>query len=305
MRQHLLALDITSSLVTFINVVINGQRDIGHIMASGTVSIPSGVVKNGVVLKPAVLGTDLKSTLRQARIRTRDTVLAVQSSRLILRRLNLPPLTLPQLRKMLFWELQRYTPYEPGTAEFDLLSLHLTQKNHTVLMAVAPKDIIDSQITALELAGLRPRLLEPGIVSLFRWIQYRYNPRNNIIMLDLREEFTNILVAIGGQPFVVRTVQITLNQFNGKQRLIEEIVRSIDFVQPNNNDNLSWSCFYTGIAYDNNNLKHYLGQSLRMDVQEVSVRQPPLGINGTLFSSNLGLVLGWGRKGLCRQVSSL
>lgn len=49
-------------------------------------------------------------------------------------------------------------------------------------------------------------------MCLFRWIQYYYDISDkNTLILDLGVESSNILIATGGQPFIARTVLVTLD----------------------------------------------------------------------------------------------
>ena len=236
---------------------------------------------------------------------TRHTALSVNSSRLILRQLDLPPLPIPQLRQLLTWELQRYTPYQADTAEFDLLSLHLTPKQHTVLLAAVPKQVIGSLLTTLKLAKLRPFLLEPGIMSLFRWIQYHYDLSNdNAVILNLGTSSTNILVVSAGQPYIARTVLVKPDGLEGKQRLMAEIHRSLDFVQAYNDTCSKWHCFCAGQKANNSSFLHTLEKDLNIPVQGLR-KDSSLNIDSTLFAVCLGLALGWwGGAAPCSQVNS-
>lgn len=296
MQQYLLVLDIGSTTVKFINVVSNSKQHFPEIRSSGVLPISSDMVRDGEVSQPTALAADLKAGLKAAGVKTKYAALTVNSSRLILRQQNLPPLPIPQLKQLLNWELQRYTPYQSDTAEFDVLSIQLTPKHHTVLLAAVPKKIVASLFMTAQLAGLSPLLLEPGIMCLFRWIQYYYDISDkNTLILDLGVESSNILIATGGQPFIARTVLVTLDGIEGKQKMMAEIRRSLDFVQTHNHIGWEWYCFYVAQEIQeamDSLLVTALEKDLNMTVQRLAI-EPSLNIDSTVFAHGIGLSLGW------------
>ena len=301
MPRRLLALEIGATTVKFVDVVSNSRQCFAQGTSGSILPISSNAIQDGEVLQPAALAADLKAGLKAAGVKTKHTALTVNSSRLILRQLDLPPLPIPQLRQLLTWELQRYTPYQADTTEFDLLSIQLTPKHHTVLLAAVPKSIVASLFMTVQSAGLYPFLLEPGVICLFRWIQYHYNVGNkNVVILDLGVNSSNILVVTTGQPFIARTVLVTLDRVEGKHKLIAEVRRSLDFVRARNNTSLTWYCLCTGKEASNGLLVKALAKDLKIPVQGLTT-DSSLNVDSTLFATSLGLALGWWGGGYHRS----
>lgn len=294
MYNRLLTLDIKSSSARFIHMTSKGWQRKFYLTDKGSINFPHDLIVDGEVLQPDSVAATIKSALQKQHITTRRTALAVNSSRLILRQLDLPPLPIMQLRELLTWELERYIPYSAQETKFALLSLELNDQKHTVLLAAILKDIVASLLTTLKLAGLRPVIVEPGMIALFRWIQYSHSHINNsdIFLLDLGSSSSNILIASHGKPIMARTITVQPNDSEATQNLLSEIRRSLDFAQGQRYIASNPYCLCTGHLANSYSFLCALEESLGIHIK--TIENNLLSSNdANLFVTNLGLGLGW------------
>lgn len=303
LRPYLLALDIGSTIAKFVQISKRRRQQQFGIANSGTISLPPDAIVDGEVLQPASTATTIKTAFQKQRISTRQTAVAISSSRLILRRLDLPPLPLTQLKQLMTWELERYTPYSAQETNFALIPLEQNSKHHTVLLAAIPKSIVNPLLSTLKLANLRPLIIEPRVVALYRYIQYCYSlHEDDIIILNLETCSTDILIVSQGQPVVARTVSFNNNKFHAREILLDEIHRSLDFVQAHNNMDLRLPCFCAGTEANNKCLLHSLETNLGVVIKTVKNNSFP-DIDSKLYATSIGLGLGWwGGETPCKQL---
>ena len=94
---------------------------------------PPGSVVAGEIVQPVAVASAVKSALQTRGIMVRRVAVAVNGPHLVLRRLDLPPLPVMQLKQLLRWEIGRYVPYPAQETEFGFVSLERTPQQHTVL----------------------------------------------------------------------------------------------------------------------------------------------------------------------------
>lgn len=294
MHQQLLGLDIGTSTAKFVLMSLKG-RDQNHpfqILANDIVQLPPTTTVDGEIVNPNLLATALKSTLRKNGIKTRQTAVAVKGPSMVLRRIDLPPLPVTQLKQLLNWEIERYIPYPAEEAEFNFVSLGQTAERHTILLGTSPKRIVQSFIETFERAGLKPRLLEPGILALFRWVQY-CNPdqSDDSIIMELATNSINLLIIARGQPVMARTIALEAEQIQAKMYLIKELQRSLEFARSQNYIGPKPLCFCAG---DNANSNMLSFISDHLDIWPIKMENYPFKkIDTNLFAVCLGLGLGW------------
>jgi type IV pilus assembly protein PilM len=123
---------------------------------------PPGVMQNGVLIDPQLMGQTVKQMLREAGIRTKRVIgcVAGQSS-VVVRIIEVPKMTPQELEETMKWEVERHVPFAPTEAQMAYAPLPVQDTNETnpnmsVLLAVAQIDQINSYVTMLFQAGLDP-----------------------------------------------------------------------------------------------------------------------------------------------------
>lgn len=123
---------------------------------------PPGVVQNGVLIDPQLMGQTVKQMLREAGIRAKRVIgcVAGQSS-VVVRIIEVPKMTPQELEETMKWEVERHVPFAPTEAQMAYAPLPVQDTNETnpnmsVLLAVAQVDQINSYVQMLFQAGLDP-----------------------------------------------------------------------------------------------------------------------------------------------------
>jgi type IV pilus assembly protein PilM len=295
MKRLLLGLDIGSRMAKIVLMGLNkkNRKRTVRILDSHTTSIPPGSVVDGEIIDPVTVASVIKSCLQASRIRVRRVVLALNGSRVILKQLDFPPLSKVQIRQSLQWEIDRYTPYSAQDTEFNFISLKRTPKKHTILLAASPKRIVQALISTVELIRMRPLLIEPGILALFRWVQYRWPDQiDGLVLCDFGASSADILIVANKQPVMARTVVMDGDQDTIEQGLFTQVKQSLDFASRQHCIIPDSHLFCAGGGSKNSSFASKLAFDLGLKLltrEELGLPDPDM----TLFGTGFGLGLGW------------
>ncbi|NLY50079.1 MAG: pilus assembly protein PilM [Firmicutes bacterium] len=301
MKEKSLGVDIGSTSIKLIELT----RDKNGLIcsASAVFPVPAGWVNDGEVLEPGPLARLLRECLVRQRIKPTRVACAVSGSRLLIRKVELPPLPPAKLRSALNWELERYVPYKGTTAEYDFVPLEYLPNKTVAFLAAAPKVLISSLIATLTAAGLSIDVLEPGPLALLRWASYSwpaFETESPCLVLDLGASSTQLLITIDGKPKFARTIpmQETINRGDNdsEDHLVNEIRRSVDYFvaqrcDPGNEFHFA-ACLCAGGLAQRETLLAKLGEKLAVIPRSPTAAGLIPSSSDSLFGLSLGLALG-------------
>ena len=134
---------------------------------AGSAPSPPDAIKGGVVVDPLAAAQAIRSLMEALQIDAGAVVAGVAGPTVVIREVPLPVMSDRQLRKSIQWEARNYIsfPVEDSVVEFQVLErpegTQLTANSQMkVLLVAAPRDMVDSQVEAMELAGLETLAIE-------------------------------------------------------------------------------------------------------------------------------------------------
>ncbi|WP_424951600.1 type IV pilus assembly protein PilM [Deinococcus sp.] len=130
-----------------------------------TIPTPIGSMRDGLVVEPQAVATELKNLLAQHRITTRQAVTAVPNQSAVTRNIMVPRMERKELQDAIKWEAERYIPYpiDEVALDFDLLDdpANIPEDGQMeVVIAAAPSEAVARVIEVLQLAGLEPVVID-------------------------------------------------------------------------------------------------------------------------------------------------
>jgi type IV pilus assembly protein PilM len=130
-----------------------------------TTPTPIGSMRDGLVVEPQAVATELKNLLAQHRITTRQAVTAVPNQSAVTRNIMVPRMERKELQDAIKWEAERYIPYpiDEVALDFDLLDdpANIPEDGQMeVVIAAAPSEAVARVIEVLQLAGLEPVVID-------------------------------------------------------------------------------------------------------------------------------------------------
>jgi len=128
-----------------------------------TSELPDGLVVDGEITDVDLLARELKLFVKQHGLRGRAVQLGVSNQKVVVRNIDLPEMTIEELRGALEYQAQDYIPIpiEEAVVDFQVLGARVSadgskrQEVQEVLLVAAQKQMISNFIDCLKQAGLK------------------------------------------------------------------------------------------------------------------------------------------------------
>lgn len=224
-QQKLIAVDIGSSTIKMVQS--NGK---GKISKMVTTKLPEGVVINMKILAPDILSDTLKTAKRQGKLSGSRCVLCISGSNIIIRHIIMPMMSEEQIYQNVLSEIATYLPIDTSKYSIDYSVQEIKHEGRIsqlrVMVVAVPKDLVNSYISALNKAGLKPvriDILENCIEKLFRAVSKSLEtPLINFGVIDIGSITTNISTYANGKYFVNKVITV------GGSTLNKDIVEALE-----------------------------------------------------------------------------
>ncbi len=176
------------------------------------VSTPANSIKDGVVSDPQLVGEALRQLVADGAFSARRTISAVSGPTVVVRQVTMPVMSERELRDSTKYEAERFLPYSVDEAQIDAKILGRADdgQNMDVLIVAAQKDLVSSQMSALQFAGLTPAVVEVEPFSMVRAMIAPEDPQfeQNVAVINVGAASTSINITKGGHVPFTRNVPI-------------------------------------------------------------------------------------------------
>ena len=176
------------------------------------VSTPANSIKDGVVTDPPLVGEALRQLMTEGAFTAKRTVSAVAGPTVVVRQVTMPVMNERELRESTKYEAERFLPYSVDEAQIDAKMLGRSEdgQNMDVLVIAAQKDLVLSQASAIQFAGLSAGVVEVEPFAMLHAMIAEDDPRSqqNIAIINVGASNTSINIAKGGLVPFTRNVPI-------------------------------------------------------------------------------------------------
>lgn len=185
---------------------------------------PPDTIRDGVVIDPPVLGLVLKEMLRSHHFSATSASIGVSGGNVVVRPVKMPKMNEVALRKSIRFEAGRYIPnsVEDSYIDFEILG-EAEGSQMEVLIAAAPKDIVDGRVAACRHAGIDVEHVEIGAFATMRSVyEASTHPdwtEKTCAIIDMGAASTNLVLITSGTMAMVRTIP------QGGAHLTESLVK--------------------------------------------------------------------------------
>jgi len=156
-----------------------------------------GIVENGLILDKRKLCKKLKELVAKTKIKTSQVVLSLPESKIFIHVFKVPKgLKGANLKDAIAFEAPKVIPLNQEEIYWDcqIISAPAKSAQQSVLYLAVFKNIIDTYIEVLTLAGLRPVVFEIESLALARALLSELKPVNSLMIIDLGARTTNISI---------------------------------------------------------------------------------------------------------------
>ncbi len=224
--KPVLGLDISSTSVKVLE--LSRQGDSYRVESYAVKALPPNTVVEKNINEVEALAETIKIALRQSKTKIKDAAVAVAGSAVITKLIEMPAgMSEDVLETQISLEADQYIPYplEEVAIDFEVQGPSDNNPDQVdVLLAACRRENVDLRVTALELAELKPKIVDVEAYTMERAFslvaeQFEDQEEQVVAVLDIGATMTTLSVLSAG-----KTVYTREQLFGGKQ-LTEEIQR--------------------------------------------------------------------------------
>ena len=226
-EQNLIGLDISSSAVKLLELSRRGEKF--HVETYAVEPLPANAVNDKQISDPKVVGEVVARAVSRAGTRTKHAAVAVAGAAVISKVIQLPrTLSEDDMEEQIKVEADQYIPYpaEEVNLDFEIIGdSDKTKDTVDVLLAACRKEQVEQRCAAIEIAGLKPKVVDIETYALenaCQFLQHQMPDRGahkTIAIVDIGASTTSVLILHD-----MKTVYTRDQSFGGRQ-LTEDIMR--------------------------------------------------------------------------------
>ncbi|RLA47811.1 MAG: pilus assembly protein PilM [Gammaproteobacteria bacterium] len=224
--KSVVGIDITSSTVKLLELSKTGSRY--KIESYFVKPLPQNTVVEKNINDVNALAEAIKKVASQAKVKTKDAAVAVAGSAVITKVIEMPAdLSEEGMEFQLAVEADQYIPYPLDEVALDFELIGPSENNPDqveVLLAACRRETVEARSEALELAGLRPKIVDVEVFAVERAFK---------LIAEQLEDLGEQVVAIADIGATMMTLSVlvegktlyTREQLFGGKQVTEEIQR--------------------------------------------------------------------------------
>jgi len=266
----------------------------GQISAWGSEALPAGLLAEGVVTDAAEMGRFIETAFERHGLDKKRVVTAVSGRRSIPRLLTLPKLQASVIEETISREARKEMPISLDDLYLSWQSIPgQTEEVQRIYMLGVPRDLIDSQVRALQAAGISPFVTDIKPLALVRAIG-----QPDAIIVNLEEDELDLTLVTDRLPAIMRTFSLDRENLGIEaklDRLVSELTQTVRFYNdshPTSPIRESTSVYATGLAFGDQGASDFVRDRLdRPLLQPIPPLSCPDDMPSQEYMTNLGLAM--------------
>ena len=181
----------------------------------GRTGIPPGIVEHGEIKKEKTLADLIKHLvlhIKGKRIKTKYVVCSLPEEKAFLDVIQMPPIIDGELEEAVRLEAENYIPLPINSVYLDsevVRPLYDHVKNIEVLVGAISKNIVDSYIRTIKLAGFQPLALEIESLAISRAVISKKETAQSLLIIDFGATRTSIIIFGGESVRFTTTIPVS------------------------------------------------------------------------------------------------
>jgi len=190
-------------------VELTGKPGSPHLASLGSIPLPDGAVKEGMVIQPEQVGAALKQLWSQSGLRERKVLLGVSNQGVLVRYITIPKVPPDKLKNVILYQAQEQLPLPLDSVVLDYLVLGENpvsgenEEGLEVLMVAGRRDMLDKFLEALEVAGLEPDDIDVSSMAMIRLLPEKAMSMT-VALVNVANGLNSILISAAGKPHLAR-----------------------------------------------------------------------------------------------------
>lgn len=208
------ALDIGSTYIKLVQ--LKGSERNYHLAKFGMVPLPPEVIVEGAVMDAGRVVEAIKELLAEQKVRTKDVVISVSGSSVIIKRISVTDMSDEELAESIKWEAEQYIPFsiEDVDVDFQKIGPGAVEGQADVLLVAVKKDKINDYVNLVTEAGLEPVVMDVDAFALANMYELNYDMgAGTTALLNVGASVMNINVLKDGVSTFTRDVTVGGNRY--------------------------------------------------------------------------------------------
>jgi type IV pilus assembly protein PilM len=184
--------------------------------------LPQEAIIDGTLMDSTTIINTIKGLIAKTKTKTKDVVISVSGHSVIVKKINLPLMTEPELKESIQWEAARYISSDINDVNIDFRIIGLSPENQEtmdVVLVAAKKDMINDYVSVTVESGLNPVIIDIDSFALENMlgINYEFDKEETVAIANVGASITNInILKNNGSAF-------TRDIFRGGSQVTETI----------------------------------------------------------------------------------
>ena len=218
-------LNISSAGVRLLS--LDGRR----VSKWGSLPLPSGLVRDGVILRPKVVGTVINALFKSTGAPKKRVIVSLSGLSFIHRVLRLPRVERDSLPEAIQRSARKEMVLPPEELYLDWQAIGADGDETSYFVLGVPRHPVDVLLEALAGAEITPFLLDLNPLALARLAD-----REEAIIVNLEPDGFDIVLVTGGMPAIMHTIAprhegATLE--DNLRRLADDLLKTVEFYNNN------------------------------------------------------------------------
>jgi type IV pilus assembly protein PilM len=195
------------------------SRDGVRILRAGMEPTPLNAISEGYVTQPEIMGKALRSLMTREGMTSREAALSVSGSNVVIRPISVPRQKPSELAQSIAFEAQKWVSTTPAESYIETPILPDAPGDEespemSVLLVVAPRNLVDTRVAAVSAAGLDPVAADVNALANIRALLSPATlPESDenaptVALVDLGASYTEVTIVKGLTPVLPRTINI-------------------------------------------------------------------------------------------------
>ena len=211
-----IALDIGSSFIKVLE--LEESKGKWSLTNFGMKKLPPEAIVDGALMNSNIIVDSIRELVTSNKIRTKDVVASVSGHSVIIKKINLPVMTLDELEENIQWEAEQYIPFDINDVNIDVQILDPAGDDAgqmEVMLVAAKKDMINDYTAIVQEAGLNPVVMDVDSFAVENAFELNYEPSpdETVVLVNIGAALININVLRGGVTAFTRDITLGGNQY--------------------------------------------------------------------------------------------
>ena len=209
-----IALDIGSTFIKLVQLKGSGKNY--SLVKFGMIPLPAEVIVEGAVMDANRVSEAIKELLVAQKIKTKEVVLSVSGSSVIIKRISIADMTDEELAESIKWEAEQYIPFsiDDVNVDFQKLGPGAAEGQADVLLVAVKKDKINDYVNLVKDAGLEPVVVDVDAFALANMCELNYEVEAGITaLLNIGASVMNINILRDGVSIFTRDITVGGNRY--------------------------------------------------------------------------------------------